>query len=319
MRTHRADFHTHTNFSDGALSLAELIKMAQDRSLELIVVCDHDTFKTFSPANIANTKQLVPELEDLGDTMQAGRLKIVKGIEFSANHSKSQIHIVGMYISSVPQKMEVYFDKLGDERAKRAQKLADRMNVNFGDVLRVAGPANSITRLHVGRVIYDNEERNPVRIINDKRHPKYSSAHDVTEKLMPRKHKDYLSVPRENVMASEEVISAILGLGGIPVWAHPAMESAPLEATIVELNKYAGQHLFIEGYSGNCSERENKLVTKYARAFGMPVLHSSDFHGGQMKENTLGYTLRHPEYKTVMKAVRNSLKDIRASKPGKAQ
>jgi predicted metal-dependent phosphoesterase TrpH len=311
MRKHLVDFHTHTNFSDGALSLAELVKRAKDASLELIVVSDHDTFRTFSPANIELAKQSIPDLKDCGDTYQTGNLKIVKGVEFSANHNGRQIHIVGAYLKQVSPKIQEYFGKIGEERKERAQKLADRMNVNFEDVLRVAGNATSITRLHVGRVIYDSDKRNPVRVINDKRYLRYSSAHDVAVRLIPRKHKDYLPVSPEVVMSSFDAVNSILEHGGIPIWAHPAMEKLPLEETMEELQTYANDRLFVEGYSGNCSDRENKRVAQVARQLGIPMLKSSDFHGLPMKDNKLGYILRHPEYKTIMKTIKKTLNGIR--------
>lgn len=307
MRTHRVDFHTHTNFSDGALSLAELAKNAKDTGLELIVVCDHDTFKTFSPASTALATQSIPGLVDCGDTLQAGGLKIVKGIEFSANHKGRQIHIVGAYLNQVSPTVQEYFDKIGEERKARAQKLAERMHVDFEDVLRAAGSATSITRLHICRVVYD------------KKYPQYSSAHDAAVRLIPRKHKDYIPVSLEMVKSSYDAVATIREHGGIPIWAHPSMERVPLEETMKDLQTYAHGHLFVEGYSGNCTDRENERVVRVARHFGIPTLKSSDFHGLPMKDNNLGYALSHPEYKTIMKEIKRHLKEIRASIQGKGR
>jgi hypothetical protein len=97
------------------------------------------------------------------------------------------------------------------------------------------------------------------------------------------------------------------------------MEKGRLEETMKELQKYANTHLFVEGYSGNCRDSENKRVIKAARGLGIPILKSSDYHGMPMKDNKLGYEIGHSEYKTLMKAIKNRLKYIRASIQGKAQ
>ena len=61
------DLHCHTNVSDGALTPAELIELADERSIDMLSITDHDTLAAYQ------------ELGQVSD-----RLRIVPGIEFSS-------------------------------------------------------------------------------------------------------------------------------------------------------------------------------------------------------------------------------------------
>lgn len=41
----RVDFHTHSDCSDGALSVAELLQRARDNDVQMFAITDHDSVK----------------------------------------------------------------------------------------------------------------------------------------------------------------------------------------------------------------------------------------------------------------------------------
>ena len=78
----RCDLHSHSRFSDGTLSPAELVKLAEERGISALALTDHNTCK------------------GLPDFMEAGRQSsviTVPGCEFSTEWNKNEIHIVGLF------------------------------------------------------------------------------------------------------------------------------------------------------------------------------------------------------------------------------
>ena len=89
-----SDLHTHTSCSDGLLAPEELVEAAKEAGLSYIAITDHDT--------VAGLHQLYEQ----GFYPQTG-IRIIPGIEFSAHHETSEIHILGYNI-------DIYNKELGD-------------------------------------------------------------------------------------------------------------------------------------------------------------------------------------------------------------
>lgn len=81
------DLHMHTTYSDGADSLIEVLKKAEELNLEYISITDHDTCKAYE------------ELENLQvDKYYAG--KIIPGIEIKCTYNKRLIEVLGYNVNT---------------------------------------------------------------------------------------------------------------------------------------------------------------------------------------------------------------------------
>lgn len=74
----KVDLHVHTRFSDGTLTVEEILKLASELNIREIAITDHDTI-----INIRNYKKL----ESLYG------VRIIPGVEIAANISG--MHILG--------------------------------------------------------------------------------------------------------------------------------------------------------------------------------------------------------------------------------
>ena len=74
------DLHLHTNYSDGALSPAELVQLCFERGLRTIAITDHDTTFGLPEAQIYACK--------LG-------MKLINGIELGTQYMEDEVHILG--------------------------------------------------------------------------------------------------------------------------------------------------------------------------------------------------------------------------------
>ena len=77
------DLHAHTNYSDGELSPYDLIKLAIEKRISTIAITDHNTIE-----GVKNLNKNDPLITDSG-------IKIINGIELSAQMTKGKMHILG--------------------------------------------------------------------------------------------------------------------------------------------------------------------------------------------------------------------------------
>ncbi|MBO5786318.1 MAG: PHP domain-containing protein, partial [Clostridia bacterium] len=77
------DLHTHSNYSDGTYTPAELIAEAEKIGLSAVALCDHNT---------------VSGLPEFLSAAEGKKVKAVAGIEISTDYGKTELHIVGLFI-----------------------------------------------------------------------------------------------------------------------------------------------------------------------------------------------------------------------------
>lgn len=90
----RVDAHLHTLFSDGKLTVSQLIKRCENRNVKVMAITDHDTVK-----GVIHWKKSMEN-----------SITVIPGIELSAYSStQPQIHITGYFpISSDFSAIESY-------------------------------------------------------------------------------------------------------------------------------------------------------------------------------------------------------------------
>ena len=90
----RVDAHLHTLFSDGKLTVSQLIDRCKEHGVKVMAITDHDTVK-----GVIHWKTLVQN-----------DIIVIPGIEISAYSEKQpQIHITGYFPKSADfSKMEAY-------------------------------------------------------------------------------------------------------------------------------------------------------------------------------------------------------------------
>ena len=103
------DLHTHSNFSDGTYSPAELIAEAARLGLSAIALTDHNT---------------VAGLPDFMTAGQGSGVEAIPGCEFSTDYQGTELHILGLFIE--PQHYATVTALL-----EKAQQEKERSNRNL--------------------------------------------------------------------------------------------------------------------------------------------------------------------------------------------
>lgn len=112
MTTPVYDLHCHSTASDGALSPTELVRRAHCQGVTDLALTDHDT-----------TAGLI---EAASEACAVG-IRLIKGIELSANYQNQCLHIIGLNINPDHRDLQAGIAEQHHLRRQRAQAIAAKL------------------------------------------------------------------------------------------------------------------------------------------------------------------------------------------------
>jgi predicted metal-dependent phosphoesterase TrpH len=247
------DLHSHTLYSDGSVSPAQLIALAHSQGACAIAITDHDTV-----AGLAEGRAAADELG----------IEFVNGIEISADYSPGTMHILGYFINVESQTLAVKLDELRNARNSRNPQIAARLqalglDINYEDVARLAGN-EVVGRPHFARLLVDRGYARGIQDAFDRYLAKGAAAYVEKARLSPA-----------------DSIALIHEAGGVAVLAHPYQLKLPsIEEEEQLIVKLAAMGLDgIEAIYSRHSPVERDTYAQIAARHGLLVTGGSDYHG----------------------------------------
>lgn len=245
-----ADLHTHTTASDGRLSPADVVAGAAEAGVDLLAITDHDTLDGVAAVAAA---------------MPAG-LRLIPGIELSANWRNSGVHIVGLQIDPDNSTLLKGVAQQTRVREQRAVEIARRLEkAGFTQTLegaRALAGGRQIGRPHFARYLVESGQIKDISTAF-KRHLGRGKRGDV----------------RQGWPEFTTVIDWIRAAGGIAVLAHPAkykLTNLRLEALCAEFAAAGGAAM--EVVSGRQEAALTDKLARMANRHGLRASAGSDFH-----------------------------------------
>ena len=248
----KVDLHVHTTASDGALRPNEVIRLAREKEIEYIAITDHDTTEG------------VPEAVQEGELQ---KIIVIPGVEISTVYEKEEIHILGYFLNTTNEALQLTLRKLTEARHNRARAMVKKLqelgyNIALEDVLAKAG-AGAVGRPHLALALMEKGY--------------FAKIEEVFAQLLNPGCPAY--VPRFKLSPCEAV-ALIKRAEGIPVLAHPGEKfPAGLLTELIETG-LAGIEVFHPHHPPNLEKFYYELVLQY----GMMVTGGSDFHGHDPEE-----------------------------------
>lgn len=245
-----SDLHMHTNCSDGLLTPEELVQAAKEAGLNYIAITDHDTVDG------------IRQLYEAGLYPNAG-IKIIPGIEFSAHHDTSEIHILGYNIDIYNRELVECLNDVVEARWTRFSTMVEKLqamgyDISETDVLEMADGSTSISRSHIAQTMV--------------RKGYFANVREAFEQLLEKGKPAYVSHYR---LEPEKIIDLIKNSGGTPVLAHPKLIHDDELVEQLLKNGIEG----IEAFYPKHDEADTKRYLDMAEKYHLLITGGSDFHG----------------------------------------
>ncbi|MBO5423557.1 MAG: PHP domain-containing protein [Fibrobacteraceae bacterium] len=242
-----ADLHLHTKFSDGELSVEDLIRLAKKKGLRCISITDHDNLDSFQAA-------IEPARE--------ANLEIIPGIEISSVWQGRDIHILGYFCDPTNLALNLELENFMRQRITRAKAIIKKLNALGIDIRyeKVASYCKGkvIGRPHIAMTLVDEE---------------YISS--FAEAFTKYLGEGCAAFVEKKGLNPQQTIRLIENSGGIAVLAHP-YKSGIDEAFIEDLVDWGIQG--IETYSPAQKGNVGRRFREIAQRFNLVGTGGSDFH-----------------------------------------
>ena len=246
------DLHTHSVYSDGTLTPAEIIDLAVKKGIKAVALCDHNT------------------IDGLPEFLSAAKerdLEAVPGAEFSVDYSGKELHLLALFI---PEESFPKIDEIMNEVILRKEqnyiKLFAALNeagykIDYKTV-KASTPKGKFNRANIAAEL--------MRLGYTK------SIKEAFNTLLSPKTGYYKEPERPDAFYMIDFINEI---GAVPVLAHPFLNLSEneLEAFLPKAKK-AGLVGMECIYSENDEETTQKSFD-LANRYGLKYSGGSDFHG----------------------------------------
>jgi predicted metal-dependent phosphoesterase TrpH len=243
------DLHLHTLASDGRLSPTELVHLAARQGLKTVAVTDHDT------------------TDGLAEAFEAAKkfpgLRIIPGIELSADVPGDEVHVLGYFIDPDDAELQAELLRFREGRVARAKTMVDKLDqlgihVEWERVQHFAGDG-AVGRPHIAMALVE---------AGYCQEPK-----DAFPEYLGRNGLAYVERVK---LTPVDAVRMIQRAGGAAVLAHPAYMD-DMEAGIASLSGIglAG----IEVHYAKYREDTIRKLARIARQYELIPCGGSDYHG----------------------------------------
>ncbi len=268
----KVDLHTHTTYSDGFYSPAELVRNAKEAGIELLGICDHDNIAGFD------------EAAEVGKSIG---VEVIPGLEISSDIKDKEIHILAYFFEPDNEELERYLAFFREERLKRAIRIITKLKtlglyLDIDDVLAKAQNC-AVGRPHIAQAMLEKGL--------------ISSYYEAFNKYIGNNGPAY---EKKVHLSPQSAFKIINDAGGLSFIAHPGFMPETLLKELITAG-VDGIEVVHPSHSPSMVRFYRGIVNEYF------LLESggSDFHGGKREdEKNLGkYYVNH----SVVDAMRQRL------------
>ena len=255
------DLHTHSTYSDGTETPAELMATAKRARLEAVALTDHD--------NLDGIPEAIVAAEHHG-------IELIPGVELSCEWDQGGFHMVVLWLEPGPGPLQ---DKLADLQEGRANRNLDMVaklaelgiDITYEEVLEEAG-GTGVGRPHMAAIMV--------------RKGVVESMSEAFDFYLAKGRPGYVGRVR---LPPEAAIELARASGAVPVIAHPHTLGIFREELDAELKRLAGIGLVgVEAYYPEYEPDTRFELVERARQAGLVPSGGSDYHGSYKQGLKMG-------------------------------
>ena len=261
----RCDLHTHSVFSDGTYTPAQLVEQAKRLGL-IIALTDHNT--------VAGLPEFTQAARELGVTA-------VPGVEISTEHNGHELHLLGLFV--LPEHYAVIERIVKEQHVLKEisnMELVERLNQAgfFIDYMKVKrrNPNGNANRAHIAAELLEQGY--------------VASVREAFDTLLSDDGGFYVPPSR---LQLTDVIKELRRIGVLPVLAHPLQELTQAELRQLLPDAIGAGLIGMETMHSSYTPDTIGLAQKIAQEYRLLPSGGSDFHGAVKPDIFLGVGTGH--------------------------
>lgn len=262
----RIDPHTHSAYSDGTDTPAQLLAAAARAGLDAIALTDHDTTDGWDEACAA---------------VSATGVSLIRGAEISCSASGISAHLLAYLFDPANPGLLDVFRRTRQDRETRARRIVDNLSadypISWEDVLDFAPEGGPVGRPHIADALVRAgcfPDRGAAFV-----HALHPSGPYYVHHWAPD---------------PVEAVRLVLKAGGVPVLAHPRARGRSRLLPEAVIGDMADAGLFgIERDHRDHGHQDRADVERIGGELGLALFGSSDYHGSG-KPNRIGENTTDP-------------------------
>lgn len=262
----RIDPHTHSAYSDGTDTPAQLLAAAARAGLDAIALTDHDTTDGWDEACAA---------------VSATGVSLIRGAEISCSASGISAHLLAYLFDPADPGLLDVFRRTRQDRETRARRIVDNLSadypISWEDVLDFAPEGGPVGRPHIADALVRAgcfPDRGAAFV-----HALHPSGPYYVHHWAPD---------------PVEAVRLVLKAGGVPVLAHPRARGRSRLLPEAVIGDMADAGLFgIERDHRDHGPQDRADVERIGGELGLALFGSSDYHGSG-KPNRIGENTTDP-------------------------
>ena len=246
------DLHTHSTYSDGSDSPAEIVSAAAAAGLEAVALTDHDNLNGILEAAAA---------------ADASEVELIPGVELSCEWQPGGMHLVVLWLEPGPGPLQDRLEILQAGRRQRNVELIELLqkldvDISYEEVMAEAG-GTGVGRPHVAAVLV--------------RKGVVGSIPEAFDLYLASGRPAYVERYR---LPPEEAIELARASGAVPIVAHPHTLGMTGTTLDQELRRLARHGLVgLECYYPEYEPDTRLELVERARDVGLVPSGGSDYHG----------------------------------------
>ena len=259
------DLHTHSRYSDGVLTPADLVERARQRNVGTLALTDHDTTEGLAEARAA---------------CAGAGIRFVAGVELSASWRGQTIHVVGLEIDDSHAGFRTHVRAVLARRRARLAEIGERLErrgrLPGRELAAAAADSPAPTRLHLARELVAR-----------------GFAKDTQDAFDRWLNRDTAGHVPTDWPALAQVMAALREGGAIAVLAHPhryRFSAGGLRELVAAFVAEGGAAL--EASMAGMSPNDADRIASLCRRFNLQASIGSDFHDPAVPWNPLGRWLK---------------------------
>ena len=257
------DLHSHSYFSDGGLSPAQLVERAVESGISHLALTDHDTVDGLP--------------EGLAAANKAG-LQLIEGVELSCTWEGRLIHVVGLNIDRSNKVLQKIIKNNKQRRLTRSESMFEDFEQNGIDIR-----ASVIESLH-GRGVPTRPHFADALV----KHGYAKDKKQAFKRYLVRGKPGYIPMLWPEL---DEVGRAITAAGGVGVLAHPMRyKLTRTKLSLLIKDMVSAGIRGIEICTATTDKQQIKMLSDLATKFNLLASIGSDFHSDTQPWAKLGRT-----------------------------